>query len=78
MPATLRRWRHCSIRSTTPISRFTADGAYDGKPTYDAITEHSASAAVVIPQRVNVVERPDSDLSCQRERHVAAIDAGGG
>lgn len=34
-----------------PISQFTADGAYDGKPTYDAVTSHSAGATVVIPPR---------------------------
>lgn len=59
------------------IGQFTADGAYDGNPTYDAITKHSAGAAVVIPPRVNAVERPDTDLSYQRDRHIAAINADG-
>ncbi|WP_457663913.1 IS5 family transposase [Sinorhizobium medicae] len=31
------------------IGQFTADGAYDGKPTYDAVTDHSAAAVIVIP-----------------------------
>jgi len=35
------------------IGQFTADGAYDGNPTYDAVTKHSAGAAVVIPPRAN-------------------------
>jgi hypothetical protein len=60
-----------------PIGQFTADGAYDGNPTYDAVTKHSAGAAVVIPPRANAMERPDTDLSCQRDRHIAAINADG-
>jgi hypothetical protein len=60
-----------------PIGQFTADGAYDGNPTYDAVTRHSAGAAVVIPPRANAVERPNSDLSCQRDRHIAPINADG-
>ena len=60
-----------------PIGEFMADGAYDGNPTYDAVTRHSAGAAVVIPPRANAVERPDTDLSCQRDRHIAAINADG-
>ncbi len=31
------------------IGQFTADGAYDGKPTYDAVTDHSAATVIVIP-----------------------------
>jgi hypothetical protein len=49
-----------------PIGHFMADGAYDGNPTYDAITKHSAGAAVVIPPRANAVERPDADLLSKR------------
>lgn len=60
-----------------PIGQLTADGAYDGNPTYDAITKRSAGAAVVIPPRVNAVERPDTDLSCQRDRNIGAINADG-
>ncbi len=40
----------------TPIVQFTADGAYDGEPTYDAVTRHSPDAAVVIPPRANALE----------------------
>jgi hypothetical protein len=61
----------------TPIGQVTADGAYDGKPTYDAVTKHSADAAVVVPPRANAVERPDGDPSSQRDRHLAAINAEG-
>ncbi len=40
------------------ISQFTADGAYDGYPTYDAVLRHSAGAKVVIPPRSNAVALP--------------------
>jgi hypothetical protein len=61
----------------TPIGQFTADGAYDGNPTYVAVTRHSADAAVVIPPRANAVKQPGADPSSQRERHIAAIIADG-
>jgi hypothetical protein len=60
-----------------PISQFTADGAYDGKPTYDAVTRHSVGAMVVIPPRANAVERSDTEPSNQRDRHIAAITTDG-
>jgi hypothetical protein len=60
-----------------PIGQLTGDGAYDGDPTYDAITKHSAGAAVVIPQRANAVERPNTDAARQRDHHIAAINADG-
>ncbi|MBL0407908.1 IS5 family transposase [Microvirga aerilata] len=60
-----------------PIGQFTADGAYDGKPTYDAVTKHSADAAVIIPPRANAVERPDTKPASSRDRHFAAIHTDG-
>jgi len=60
-----------------PIGRFTADGAYDGNPTYDAVARRSPGAAVIIPPRANAVEPPDSDPSCQRDQHITAINADG-
>ena len=59
------------------IGQYTADGAYDGNPTYDTVTRHSPEAAVVIPPRANALERPDSDCPSQRDRHIAAINAYG-
>lgn len=61
----------------TPIGQFTADGAYDGEPTYDAVTNHSADATVIIPPRANAVERQQDDPSRQRDRHIAEINANG-
>jgi transposase len=60
-----------------PIEQFTADGAYDGDPTYDAVTNHSPDAAVTIPPRSNALERSDSHPLSQRDCHIAAIDAHG-
>lgn len=44
-----------------PVGQFTADGAYDGSSTYDAVAWHSAGATAVIPPRANAVKRPDAD-----------------
>lgn len=41
----------------TPIGQLTAYGAYDGDPTYGAVTNHSPDAAVIIPPRANAVDR---------------------
>ncbi|EHS51934.1 transposase IS4 family protein [Rhizobium sp. PDO1-076] len=60
-----------------PIGRFTADGAYDGNPTYDAVANHGPDAAVIIPPRANAVEQQDADPSSQRARHIAAINTDG-
>ncbi|MGM4986078.1 IS5 family transposase [Rhizobium sp. 11_C7_N12_5] len=60
-----------------PTGQFTADGAYDGSPTYDAVTWHSAGAMVVIPPRANAVKGPDADPLSQRDRHIAAINTDG-
>lgn len=59
------------------IGQFTADGAYDGYPTYDAILRHSAGARVIIPPRSNAVERPSALASCQRDDHIACIQIDG-
>ena len=49
------------------INQFTADGAYDGYPTYDAVLRHSANARVVIPPRSKAVERPNAHKPHARE-----------
>ncbi|CAN7721210.1 IS5 family transposase [Phyllobacterium sp. LjRoot231] len=57
------------------IGQVTADGAYDGKPTYRAVLEHSDTANIVIPPRSTAVGSngdtgPPAD---QRDKHIAAI-----
>lgn len=64
-------------RIDTPIKQFTADGAYDGTPTYDAVTRRSAGATVVIPPSSNARERPGADPPSQRDHHIAAVNADG-
>jgi len=59
------------------IDQFTADGAYDGYPTYDAVLRHSAGARVVIPPRSNAVERPNAHACCQRDDHIASMQIDG-
>jgi hypothetical protein len=59
------------------IGQFTADGAYDGTPTYDAVLRHSAGARVVVPPRSNAVDRSNAQACCQRDDHIASIQAGG-
>ncbi|AEH81248.1 transposase [Sinorhizobium meliloti] len=49
------------------IGQFTADGAYDGKPTYDAVTDHSPATVIVIPPRANAIEPAGG---CMRRRSV--------
>jgi hypothetical protein len=64
-------------RIDVPTSQLTADGAYDGISTYDAVARHSCDAAVVIPPRVNAVYRSNTGIDSQRDRHVAAINTDG-
>jgi hypothetical protein len=59
------------------ISQFTADGAYDGDPTYDAIRAHSPEARIVIPPRSTAVAGQAPEPSSQRDLHIAAIQAHG-
>lgn len=59
------------------IGQFPADGAYDGKPTYDAVSNHSAGAAIVVPPRANAVDGSDTRPSSQRNRHIATIATDG-
>jgi hypothetical protein len=42
------------------IDHFSADGAYDETPVYNAVTEHSPNASVVIPPRSTAVESDKS------------------
>jgi hypothetical protein len=61
----------------SPIGQFTADGAYDGDPTYHAVGRHSATATVVIPPRAKAIDRSDAGTASQRDRHIVAIKADG-
>jgi len=56
-----------------PIARVTADGAYDGAPTYDTIAAHSHDIEVVIPPRSTAVLSGDQGPIAQRDRHLEMI-----
>ena len=48
------------------IEQFTADGAYDGEPTYAAIATRDPNIAVVIPPRAS--STPPIDLGTDASR----------
>ena len=56
-----------------PIVRVTADGAYDGAPTYQTIAAHGDDIEVVIPPRSTAVSSGEPDSPTQRDRHLAMI-----
>jgi Transposase DDE domain len=55
------------------IDRFTADGAYDGQPTYAAIQRHSPSARIIIPPRSTSIPKVIHGPPIQREAHVISL-----
>jgi hypothetical protein len=62
-----------------PVDLFLADGAYDGEPTVEALTERLGSAIqVTIPPPKNAVLSPDASRNPSiRDRHIAEIEADG-
>ena len=67
---------HLSRRYALPLmlAAVIADGAYDQDRVYDAVAEHSAEAAVIVPPRAAAVHSPSADIDpTQRDCHVQAI-----
>jgi hypothetical protein len=57
-----------------PLTAVIADGAYDQDRVYDAVAEHSAEAAVVVPPRATAVLSPSAETDpTQRDRHIQVI-----
>jgi hypothetical protein len=56
-----------------PIVQVTADGAYDGAPTYWTIAQHGDSTEVVIPPRATAVLSSELGTPTQRDRHLTMI-----
>jgi transposase len=56
-----------------PIVQVTADGAYDGAPTYQTIAQHGDGIEVVIPPRATAVSSGELDPPTQRDRHLTMI-----
>lgn len=59
------------------IDQFTADGAYDGKPIYQTILQHSSTANIVIPPRSTAIPNSGTELPGQRDKHITAIASDG-
>jgi len=55
----------------------TADGAYDGEPTYQTIAARGDEIEVVIPPRSTAVPSGDPGVPTQRDRHLAMIEEQG-
>jgi len=55
------------------ITRVTADGAYDGAPTYATIAAHGDDIEVVIPPRSTAVPGGEQGPLAQRDRHLEMI-----
>ena len=55
------------------IAKVTADGAYDGAPTYKTIAAHGTDIEVVIPPRSTAVPSNEQGPPTQRDRHLARI-----
>ncbi len=55
------------------IAKVTADGAYDGTPTYQTIATHGTDIEVVIPPRSTAVPSNEQGPPTQRDRHLAMI-----
>src|SRR3954469_20016414 len=53
------------------IAQVTADGAYDGAPTYQTIAAHGGDIAVVIPPRATAIPSGELGKPTQRDRHLA-------
>jgi len=60
-------------RIDDPIGRVTADGAYDGAPTYQTIAAHGEAIDVVIPPRSTAVPSGELDPPTQRDHHLKMI-----
>jgi len=56
-----------------PLVQVTADGAYDGAPTYQTIAAHGDGIEVVIPPRSTAVPGGEPGLPTLRDRHLAMI-----
>jgi hypothetical protein len=55
------------------IAKVTADGAYDGAPTYATITAHGDDVVIVIPPRSTAIASGDQGPPTQRDCHLKMI-----
>ncbi|MGI9503583.1 MAG: IS5 family transposase [Geminicoccaceae bacterium] len=62
------------------VSRFMADGAYDGEPVYDAVKRHSPDPmpeVIIPPRKTAVLSSEDVDEQTGRDRHILELEAKG-
>ena len=60
------------------IASVTADGAYDGMPTYDVVAGHGEDVRVIIPPHVTAVLSAEAEHNpSQRDQHILSIAARG-
>jgi transposase len=58
------------------IVSVTADGAYDGMPTYDVVAGHGEDIQVIIPPHVTAVLSAEAESTpSQRDQHILSIAA---
>ncbi len=63
---------------TATIASVTADGAYDGVPTYDAVAVHGDDIRVIVPPHVTAKLRDGAGHNpSQRDQHILSIAARG-
>ena len=56
------------------IASVTADGAYDGTPTYDVVAVHGKDIRVIIPPHLTAVLSVEAEHNpSQRDQHIIAI-----
>jgi transposase len=56
------------------IASITADGAYDGMPTYDVVASHGKDITVIIPPHVTAVLSEDAGQNpSKRDKHILSI-----
>jgi IS5 family transposase len=60
------------------VEQVTADGAYDGAPTYQTVAQYGAHIRIVIPPHVTAVLSDEAGHApSPRDRHIALIEAKG-
>ena len=60
------------------IASVTADGAYDGMPTYDVVAGHGEDVRVILPPHVTAVLSAEAEHNpSQRDQHILSIAAQG-
>jgi len=60
-------------QTDAPVAQVTADGAYDGLPTYSTIAGYGENITIAIPPRSTAAPEETTGPPGQRDRHLAMI-----